>query len=189
MTGATAGPAAPVPPGRAARLLVGVLLVGAAVAVGLGVLGRVHEPSGRALATFGYGSFLEAKVVLSSVALALGVGQVLTALRMYGRLGRGPGSPRVATLHRVSGLLAVAVSLPVAFQCLWVLGFVTTTPRVLAHSLAGCLLYGVLVAKLLALRVRGVPDRAVPWLGGLLFTVLVVAWLTSSLWYLTTVAG
>ena len=57
-----------------------------------------------------------------------------------------------------------------------------------AHSLAGCLLYGVLVAKLLALRVRGVPDRAVPWLGGLLFTTLAAAWLTSSLWYLTTVA-
>lgn len=188
MTDVTEGATAQVPPGRGARLLVGVLLAGAAVAVGLGVLGRVHEPSGRALATFGYGSFLEAKVALSSVALALGVVQVVTALRMYGRLGRAPGTRRVARLHRVSGLLAVAVSLPVAFQCLWVLGFVTTTPRVLAHSLAGCLLYGVLVAKLLALRVSGVPDRAVPWLGGLLFTTLVAAWLTSSLWYLTTVA-
>ena len=42
-------PAAPVAGGT--RLLIGFILIGAAVAVALGVYGRVHEPSSAALFT------------------------------------------------------------------------------------------------------------------------------------------
>jgi hypothetical protein len=81
--------------------------------------------------------------------------------------------------------VAVTLTLPVAFHCLWSLGFGTYSARVLVHSLLGCLLYGAFVAKMLALRSRRVPGWAVPWLGGLVLTTLVALWLTSSLWFFT----
>lgn len=173
--------------GRAAsvRLFVVFILIGAAVSVVLGVYGRVHTPTGRAITTFGFATLVEMKVALSSAALALGVVQVVTALRMYGRLGHAPVSRTVSTVHRVSGVTAVALSLPVAFHCLWSLGFGDYSIRVLVHSLAGCAFYGVFVTKMLSLHTRRTPAWALPVLGGLLFTVLVAAWLTSALWFLT----
>jgi hypothetical protein len=165
------------------RALAVFVLVGALVALSLGVYGRVHSPTGRALVTFGFPSMLHMKAWLATGALTLGVVQVLTALRMYGRIGRGRPSRRVALTHRISGATAVLLTLPVAFHCLWALGFGTYSTRVLVHSLAGCLFYGVFVTKMLALRSRHLPDWALPWLGGTLFTVLVTTWLTSSLWF------
>ena len=62
----------------------------------------------------------------------------------------GHATPRwVAVAHRWSGSLAFAVSIPVALHCVWSLGFVTTTPRVLVHSIAGSAFYGAYAAKML----------------------------------------
>lgn len=170
---------------RGTRLVVVLVLVGAAVSVSLGVYGRVHAPTGQAIVSFGFPSMLDMKSWFATAGLALGGVQVLTALRVYERIGSGP-SPRAAAItHRVSGVSAVALTLPVAFHCLWALGFGTHDSRVLVHSVAGCLFYGVFVTKMLALRVPGVPGWALPWLGGTLFTTLVVTWLTSSLWFFT----
>jgi len=41
----------------------------------------------------------------------------------------------------------------------------------------------VFAAKMLALRVRGLPSAVVPVLGAALVTLLVVAWFTSALWF------
>ena len=79
----------------------------------------------------------------------------------------------------------MAFSIPVAMQCLWALGFDDYNTRVLLHSLAGCVFYGVFVTKMLALRSDSVPRWAVPVLGGTLFTVLVAVWVTSAGWYLS----
>lgn len=171
--------------GASVRLFVVFILIGAAVSVTLGVYGRVHTPTGRAISTFGFASLVEMKVALSSAVLALGLLQVVTALRMYGRLGRGPARHAVSTIHRVSGVTAVALSLPVAYHCLWSLGFGDYSTRVLLHSLAGCAFYGVFVTKMLSLHAPRVPAWALPVLGGALFTVLVATWLTSALWFLT----
>jgi hypothetical protein len=51
------------------------------------------------------------------------------------------------------------------------------------HSIAGCAFYGAYTAKMLGLRVRGLPGWTLPALGGLVFTALVVLWLTSALWF------
>jgi hypothetical protein len=92
--------------------------------------------------------------------------------------------PRATALtHRISGVLAVVVSVPVAFHCLWSLGFGTYDTRVLVHSLLGCAFYGVFVTKMLALRGRRMPGWALPLLGGALFTSMVVVWLTSAMWF------
>jgi hypothetical protein len=102
---------------------------------------------------------------------------------MYGRLGRTPAPRATAVTHRVSGVLAVVLSAPVAFHCLWSLGFGAYDTRSLVHSLFGCVFYGVFVTKMLTLRSRRVPAWALPILGGTLFTVLVVVWLTSAMWF------
>lgn len=165
-------------------LLAGMALAGCAVSLSLGLYGRFHTPTGTAVTTLGFDTLLGMKAWLSTGALLLGVVQVVTGAGMYGRLGRGAARSRaVRVTHRASGVTAVLLTMPVAFQCLWSLGFARYDTRVLLHSLAGCALYGVLVTKLLALRSDRVPGWAVPVLGGALFSVLVAVWLTSSLWY------
>jgi hypothetical protein len=159
------------------------IMIGAAIAVALGVYGRVHEPSGGALFTLGFPSLIWMKVTLATAAVVLAVVQILTALRMFGRIGHGPVPRATALTHRISGILAVILSVPVAFQCLWSLGFGTYDTRVLVHSLLGCAFYGVFVTKMLALRSRRMPGWALPWLGGALFTAMVVVWLTSAVWF------
>jgi hypothetical protein len=167
---------------NALKILVPVFL-GALVAVALGAYGRVHQPTGKAIVTLGFPGLINMKVWLTTFATGLAIIQLLTALRMYGRLGRNPASRRVSGLHRLSGTVAVLLTLPVAYHCLWSLGFAQYNDRVLTHSLLGCGFYGVFVAKMLGLQMRRLPGWALPLLGGLTFTGLIAIWLTSSLWF------
>jgi Family of unknown function (DUF6529) len=179
----TAAPPRPFP----VRLLVAAG-IGAAVAVALGVYGRVHVPTGGVITTFGFPSLLPMKAWLATVAIGLGVVQVLSALAMWGRLpGVRHASRWLPVLHRWTGTAAFLVSLPVAYHCLWSLGFQTTDPRVLVHSLLGCAFYGAFTTKLLALRIERLPGMALPVIGGLLFAVLTGLWVTSALWFFTTI--
>lgn len=163
-----------------------VVLLGALVAVALGVYAGVHSPAGRPFATFGFSGMLQMKAWLTSVAGVLLLVQLGTALWMWGRLpGAGRAPAAVAPVHRWSGALAFSVSLPVALHCVWALGFQNGSPRVLLHGIAGCLFYGAYAAKMLGLRVRGLPGWSLPVLGGTVFTTLVLVWLTSALWFFT----
>jgi hypothetical protein len=54
---------------------------------------------------------------------------------------------------------------------------------VVVHSVAGCLFYGAYAAKMLGLRLPGLPGWALPVLGGTVFGTLVIAWLTAALWF------
>jgi hypothetical protein len=177
---------APAPVRPAGVLL--TLAAGSGVAVALGVYGRVHAPTFRPITTLGFPDLISMKVWLGSVTALLALVQVGTALRLYGRFGSGPAPPWLATAHRVTGSVAVLVSLPVAYHCLWSLGFQYDQPRVLVHSLAGCLFYGAFVSKVITLHTR-MPGWALPVLGGLTFTAVAVGWLTSSLWFLTTIGA
>jgi hypothetical protein len=172
-------------PTRRGALLAVPLLAGAAVAVALGVFGRLHTPTARALWLGPFPSLLAMKVWLTVVVFALALVQLVSASWMYGRLGGRP--PRwVSPLHRVSGVLAVLVSLPVAANCLWVLGLQSYSGRVLAHGLLGCAFYGAFVAKVLTVHSRRLPTWAIPVVAGLLFTAAVAVSLTSAGWYLAT---
>ena len=163
-----------------------LLLLGVAVAVILGVYARVHRPAARPLFLLGFSGMLQMKTWLATAALVLVVVQVLTALWMWGRLpGAGPRPAWVPTAHRWSGSLAFVLSLPVALHCVWSLGFVTTTPRVLVHGLVGCAFYGAYAAKMLGLRLRGLPGWVLPVLGGSVFALFVLLWATSALWFFT----
>ena len=170
--------------GRAA--LAGVLLAGAAVSVALGVYGSVHKPALRPLWLFGFSGMLQAKTWLATAAIFFVLVQLGTGLWIFGRIPRAPAAPSwVGPIHRFSGALAFVLLVPVALHCLWSLGFSTVSLRVLVHSIAGCTFYGAYVAKMLGLRVRGLPGWALPLLGGLVFTAVVLAWLTGALWFFT----
>jgi len=163
-------------------------LAGAAVAVALGVYASAHDPSGETPYKLWFSTTLNLKVWFATAALLFAAVQLVTALRLYGKLGWPAELPSwFGDLHRLSGTLAFVVSLPVAYHCLWALGFHSDDTRVLVHSLLGCAFYGAFVTKVLVVRAKGLPGWALPVAGGLVLTVLVALWLTSSLWFFTTV--
>ena len=55
------------------------------------------------------------------------------------------------------------------------------------HSLVGTFFYGVFAAKVLIVRDHSLPRWALPTAGLTLASMLVALWVTSSLWYFTTV--
>jgi hypothetical protein len=165
-----------------ARLLVAAGL-GAAVAVALGVYGNVHDPSQQLVFTVFFSSTISMKVWFATFAVAFAVVQITTALAIYGRLGIRPPDA-IGAVHRISGRLAFLCTLPVAYHCLWSLGFQDTNARVLAHSLLGCAFYGAFTAKVTIVRSHNLPGWALPLAGGLMFTILVAAWYTSAVWFI-----
>jgi len=156
--------------------------IGTAVSFGLGVYGRLHTPTGNAVNIAGFSSGAAAKAALASVAMALAIVQIVTALGIFGRIPlRGAW---VGTVHRWSGRLAVLISVPVAVHCLYALGFEAYDGRVLAHSLFGCFFYGAFVFKMLILTRDDSPKWALPLAGGLVFSGLTALWTTAVLYFL-----
>jgi hypothetical protein len=166
------------------RALVVAAVAGGLLAVALGAFGLSHDPDVAGVPTLGFGSIIRMKVWLGLVVCVLALLQLVSALWMYGRIRR-PAPARIGTIHRVIGLLALLVSLPVAFACLYGIGFYTGDLRVLLHSAAGCLFYGAFVVKVAGLHTRG-PSWLVPFAGGADFTLLVLIVLTSVGWYVGT---
>ncbi|MFF5206833.1 DUF6529 family protein [Streptosporangium sp. NPDC000396] len=161
------------------------LVVGGLVAVALGVYGRLHTPTGYAIGPAGFSAPLPMKSWLTTGAFLLALFQLLSAMVMWGRIKLDV--PWIGTAHRWSGRVAFLLTIPVAFHCLYALGAQFDAPRVMIHSLLGCFFYGVFTAKMLALPKRGLPGWSLPVLGGLTFTALTGLWLTSSLWFFTTI--
>ena len=161
------------------------LLAGAAVAIALGVYGRVHDPKPHPLFDAGFSSYVQFKVWLTTAAGVLVLVQLLTATWMWGRLpGAGAAPAWVGPAHRWSGALAFVLLVPVALNCLYSIGLETNyAARTLVHGLAGCAFYGAYTAKMIGLRLRGLPAWALPVLGGLLFACFVVLFLTSAAWF------
>ena len=171
----------PVPPA-----LLAALLAGAAVAVGLGVYGRIHDPTRHALFTLFFTGTINLKAWFATVVVVLVVVQLLTALRIYGKINVPRQVPSwLGDVHRLSGTLAFIFSLPVAYHCLWALGFdkhIDHTRR-FVHSLLGCFFYGAFAAKMVVVRSVDMPRWALPLVGGAVFSAAVGVWLTSSLWF------
>ena len=162
--------------------------VGALTAVLTGVYGRVHDASGEATMQSFFTSTLHFKAWLTTLAVLLAIGQLFGGLWMFGKLPLGSAPTWVGPAHRIAGSLALLVSLPVAYHCLWSLGFNPGdgTGRQFWHSLFGCAFYGAFATKVLAVRSHRMPGWALPVVGGLVFTVLVLLWLTSSFWFFRT---
>jgi hypothetical protein len=140
------------------------------------------------LITTVFSSTIAFKAWFATAALAFVVVQLVTAARIYDRLHFLPErGATVATMHRWSGRIAFLLTLPVFFHCVTILGFQTPDARVAVHSLAGTFVYGAFAAKVIIVRDRQLPGWALPAAGLTLASILVVLWLTSSLWYFTNV--
>jgi hypothetical protein len=171
---------------RRSSVLLLPLLVGAVVAVALGVFGRLHDPTESVPWQGPFSSVYSMKVWLSLGVLILAAGQFVTALWMYGKLGlRRPSW--LGTLHRSAGVAAFVVSLPVGAACLWALGFESDNKRVLVHGLLGCAFYGAFAAKVIVVQSKRLPGWTLPVVGGILLATVVGAGLTSTIWYFATI--
>jgi Family of unknown function (DUF6529) len=134
-------------------------------------------------------STIAAKAWFATAAIVLAIVQVSTGARIFGKLQRviPIGRPYINRIHRWSGRLAFLCTLPVAFHCIFLLGFQTVNARVLAHSILGSFVYGVFAVKVFFVRDRDHPRWTLPLVGGTLFAVLVSLWGTSAYWYFTQV--
>jgi hypothetical protein len=158
---------------------------GAVVAVLLGVFGRVHDPTLSGTTDLGFRTVIEMKVVLSSVIGVLVLLQLLGALWMYGVVG-GHAPSWLGTAHRISGAVALLLSVFVGYSCLWALGLESgeeVPARAVVHGVLGCAVFGAVVVKVVAVRSRRAPGWFLPVAGGLLFALLMVVVLTSAAWY------
>lgn len=167
------------------RLLI-PLLIGGAVALAIGVYGNEHTPTGRSILGDGlfFSNTLAFKAWFATAAIVLAVFQIFSSLRMYDKIRIPRTKPAwLGNTHRMTGTLAFLFSVPVAYHCLWALGFQTMTTRVAIHSIAGCFFYGAFAAKIAIVESKRLPGIALPIAGGTLFAGLVVVWWTSSLWY------
>jgi hypothetical protein len=167
------------------RVLI-ALALGALVALSLGVYGKVHDPTGRSLITLFFTKSINLKVWFATGAVTLAALQGIGGLWMYRRLGSFRAPRWLPRAHRASGTAAFLLTVPVAYHCLWALGYQTDAgPRVLLHGTLGCLFFGALTAKVVLVRSRRLPGWALPVAGGLVFTILVGIWLTSAFWFFT----
>jgi Family of unknown function (DUF6529) len=122
------------------------------------------------------------KAWLATGAITLGLFQVLSAARLFELFRCGPAGRFWGWMHRMSGYLAILLTLPVAYHCIFLLGFETTSPRVAIHSILGSAFYGAFLVKVILVRSERFPGWALPVAGGLLFAILAGLWLTSALY-------
>jgi hypothetical protein len=161
-----------------------VVLLPVAVGVAIYLAGRslTPDPSTSLFGNQGTAA-MDLKARLGSALLCLALIQLLLALWMYRRLPGAGAAPRpVRTTHRVIGLLAFLLSLPIAYHCLVTYGIETSSTRVTIHSITGCVLYGLFVAKVIVVRSRRLPGWALPLTGGLLVGAIALMWYAAALW-------
>lgn len=186
MTVAEGSTSAPASSSATAASLLLILLVGTLVTLLFGVYASVHDPTGETTIALFFSNTVGMKVWLTTAALGFATLQVLSALRLYGKITIPKTFPSwLGDAHRLFGTLAFILTLPVAFHCLWSFGFESNSSqtRRYVHSVAGCLFYGAFASKVLAVRTKRLPGWVLPVVGGVTFTVLVVLWTTSSLWF------
>ncbi|MBF6589648.1 MAG: hypothetical protein IVW57_03835 [Ktedonobacterales bacterium] len=176
------------PPSRA--WLTAPLVAFALISLTVGLVARqtVRSPYNTPFFHLFFSDTLHMKVWLVSAALLLGCFQLLTAGRIYELFHFPPKGRFYHLVHRWSGRVAIALTLPVAYHCIFLLGFAPhlADTRVVIHSLLGSGFYGIFIGKVLIVRSRGFPGWALPIAGGILFAVLLGLWLTSALWFFTT---
>jgi hypothetical protein len=124
------------------------------------------------------GNVAEVKVLLASVALALGAYQLLLIAVGYGKLRLAFLAPRPASrTHRAVGDTIVVVLVTVGAMCLAVYG---VDDDGVWHAIAGLALFAVLATKISVVRWDLGLGRALPVFGGVVFALLCATWAMSA---------
>jgi hypothetical protein len=178
----TAAPVSPRPGTRSPRWLAAPLAAFALVALAAGLLARAQPDQGGGYFDLFFRDTIHMKAWLASAVALLALTQVFTAAWIFRKLPWR--RPRwVPAFHRWTGRATFLVSLPVAYHCIFQLGFQSGDARVLAHSLVGSAVYGAFAAKVLIVRLHRFPVWVLPTAGGLLLAALIAVWYTSALWF------
>ena len=173
--------AAPAPSGtRSYRWLAAPLLAFALFSLTAGLLAR-HAPRSKGYFRLFFSDPIHLKAGFATAVVVLACFQLFSAAWIFRKLP-WPKPAWINPAHRWSGRLAFACTLPVAYHCIFKLGFRTPDSRVLAHSLLGCAVYGAYASKITIVRLHRFPRPVLPVAGGLLFAVLIGVWYTSALW-------
>ena len=172
--------AAAPPEQRSYRWLAAPLAAFALVALTAGLLAD-HDPRSKGYFRLFFQDPIHLKAGFATAVVVLACFQLFTAAWIFRKL---PWSKPawVNPVHRWSGRLAFALTLPVAYHCIFKLGFQDPSTRVLAHSLLGCAVYGAFASKVTIVRLHNFPRWVLPTAGGLLFAVLIGVWWTSAVW-------
>ena len=126
------------------------------------------------------GHLLLWKVLLTSIVLALAGLQVAVAARFWGRPSLLAVSPGTAVrIHRTSGRLALTLGVIVALTCIVGPAGPLSPTRVALHSIFGILVFVILAAKFLVLKVLRTGGDALPFIGSALFLAFGAIWATS----------
>jgi uncharacterized protein DUF6529 len=126
------------------------------------------------------GHLLLWKVVVTSIVFALAGLQVAMAARFWGRPFLVSVSPGTAVrVHRMSGRLALTLGVLVALTCIVGPAGPLSPTRVALHSVFGILVFAVLTAKFLVIKVLRQGDNVLPLIGSILFLAFGAIWATS----------
>jgi hypothetical protein len=126
------------------------------------------------------GQLLLWKVVITSIVFALAGLQVAMAARFWGRpilVSMSPGT--AVRVHRMSGRLALTLGVLVALTCIVGPAGPLSPTRVALHSVFGVLVFTVLAAKFLVLKVLRQGDDVLPLIGSVLFLTFGAIWATT----------
>jgi mono/diheme cytochrome c family protein len=168
------------PEPRSYRWVAAPLLAFAVFSLTAGLL-AAHDPRSKGYFRLFFSDPLHLKAGFATAAVVLACFQLFTAAWIFRKLPWEKPA-WVNPVHRWSGRLAFAFTLPVAYHCIFKLGFRSPSTRVLAHSLFGCAVYGAFAAKVTIVRLHRFPKPVLPIAGGLLFAVLIGVWYTSAVW-------
>jgi hypothetical protein len=168
---------------RVVQVLPLIIFAVVALTVGLLATRTIESPYATPFFHLFFSDTKHMKVWLSTAALLLVLSQPVTASRIYGLLHFPPRGVFYNVVHRWTGRTAIVLTLPVAYHCIFMLGFGTENTRVYIHSLLGSSVYGIFLAKVFIVRAKGFPGWALPIAGGVLFLTLLGLWLTSALWF------
>ena len=165
---------------RSYRWVAAPLLAFAVFSLTAGLLAS-HEPRSKGYFRLFFSDPIHLKAGFATATALLACFQLFSAAWIFRKLPwRKP--PWMNRAHRWSGRLAFVFTLPVAYHCIFKLGFRDPDDRVLAHSLFGCAVYGAYASKITIVRLHRFPRPVLPLAGGLLFAVLIGVWYTSALW-------
>ena len=142
----TAAPVAPHPPieRRSYRWVALPLLAFALFSLTAGLL-AAHDPRSKGYFRLFFEDPIHLKAGFASAAVALGCFQVFSAAWIFRKMPWA--RPRfINIVHRWSGRLAFVLTIPVAYHCVFKLGFQTYDTRIAVHSFFGVALYGAFAA-------------------------------------------
>ena len=165
---------------RSYRWLAAPLLAFALFSLTAGLLAK-HDPRSKGYFQLFFSDPIHLKAGFATAAAVLACFQLFTAAWIFRKLPWDK-PPWVNPVHRLSGVLAFVCTLPVAYHCIFKLGFQDPGARVLAHSLLGCAFYGAYAAKVTIVRLHRFPRPVLPIAGGLLFAILIGVWYSSAFW-------